>query len=244
MSRVFDNVLASSDLSLDRVLNAGLPVAMVFYERDLPTDLHQTMDDHARQYAGKVLLVTLARNEAIQAVSRFGVQRFPSLVTAREGKMVTSQELVKPDDIKPHIAHLLGEGPRPAPHAATQPNPYSKQSAANYPIAVNEADFEREVLGADRPVLVDFWAPWCGPCRMVAPALESLAREHGNALKVVKVNVDENPGLAGRYRAMSIPTMIVVKGGREVDRWVGALPENAIRSRVSRWMQPERRPPS
>jgi thioredoxin-like negative regulator of GroEL len=74
---------------------------------------------------------------------------------------------------------------------------------------------------------------------MVAPALESLARDHGRTLKVAKVNVDENPGLAGRYGAMSIPTMIVIKGGREVDRWVGAMPEQAIRSRVARWIEGE-----
>jgi thioredoxin-like negative regulator of GroEL len=74
---------------------------------------------------------------------------------------------------------------------------------------------------------------------MVAPTLEKLAREQ-SSLKIAKVNVDENPGLAGRYRAMSIPTMIVMQGGREVDRWVGALPEGAIRSRVARWIQPHR----
>ncbi|HSL30458.1 MAG TPA: thioredoxin [Anaerolineales bacterium] len=241
MSRAFDTVLASSDLSLDRVLNAGLPVAMVFYEREMPPDLRQEMDNIARQYAGKVLMVMLARDDAAQAASRFGVRRLPSLVTTREGKTVAIQEAVQPGDLKPHIAQLLGEGPPPVPRTAAQPSPTQKQAVMNSPIAVNEAAFEREVLRADRPVLVDFWAPWCGPCRMVAPALESLAREHGDALKVVKVNVDENPGLAGKYRAMSIPTMIVVKDGLEVDRWVGALPENAIRSRVARWIQAERR---
>ena len=71
---------------------------------------------------------------------------------------------------------------------------------------------------------------------MVAPALEALARDHGTSITVAKVNVDENPGLASRYGAMSIPTMIVIQGGREVDRWVGALPEKAIRSRVARWI--------
>jgi thioredoxin 1 len=103
-------------------------------------------------------------------------------------------------------------------------------------IAVNEANFEREVLQSDRPVLVDFWAAWCAPCRMVEPTVNALAREQGKSLKVVKVNVDENPGLASRYGAMSIPMMIVVKGGREVDRWVGAQPEHVIRSRVARWI--------
>lgn len=240
MSRVFDTVLASSDLSLDRVLNVGLPVAMLFYERELPADLREVMDDLAARYAGRVLLVTLARNDATESASRFGVRRFPSLVTAREGRTVASREAVQPGDLKPHIAHLLGEGPQPAPGATSQPETTSRRTVTGHPIAVNEADFEAEVLRADRPVLVDFWAPWCGPCRMVAPALESLARDYGHALKVVKVNVDENAGLAGRYRAMSIPTMIVINGGREVDRWVGALPENAIRSRVARWIQPER----
>jgi thioredoxin-like negative regulator of GroEL len=72
---------------------------------------------------------------------------------------------------------------------------------------------------------------------MVAPALENLAQSYGHALKIAKVNVDEHPGLASRYRAMSIPTMVVIKGGREVDHWVGALPEPAIRSRVMRWIQ-------
>ncbi|MDQ2691067.1 MAG: thioredoxin [Chloroflexota bacterium] len=237
MLRAFDTVLASSDLSLDRVLNAGLPVAMVFYERELPPDLRQAMDDLARQYAGKVLVIMLERSDATQAVSRFSVRRFPSLVTMREGRTFTTQEAVQPADLKPHIAHLVGEGPRPAPRSSPQPETASRQTSSSHPIAVNEADFEREVLRADRPVLVDFWAPWCGPCRMVAPALESIARDHGRAIKVVKVNVDENPGLAGRYRAMSIPTLVVINSGREVDRWVGAMPENAMRSRIAPWIQ-------
>ena len=236
MLRTFDSVLASSDLSLDRVLNAGLPVALVFYDQNLSADLRQAMDELARAYAGKALIVMLARSDAPQAASRFGVRQFPSLVAVRDGKAVTTAETLRPVDLKPHIAHLLGEGPRPAPRVTEEPRATSKAAPEGRPISVNEADFEREVLQADRPVLVDFWAPWCAPCRMVAPALEALARDQGKALKVVKVNVDENPGLASRYGAMSIPTMIVVKGGREVDRWVGALPEHAIRSRVARWI--------
>jgi thioredoxin len=236
MLKAFDSVLASSDLSLERVLNAGLPVALIFYERELPPDLSQRMDELARQYAGKALIVRLAQEDAPRATSRFGVRQFPSLVTVRDGKPVTNAQSVRPDDLKPYIAHLLGEGPRPAPRVAPLPQAAPKQASAGGPVALHEADFDREVLQSDCPVLVDFWAPWCAPCHMVAPTLEALAREKGDSLKVAKVNVDENPGLAGRYHAMSIPTMIVVKGGREVDRWVGALPDKAIRSRVARWI--------
>lgn len=236
MLRVFDTVLSSSDLSLDRVLAAGLPVALVFYENELPADLRQRMDELAKQYAGRVLIVTLARADAQQAVSRFGVRQFPTLVTVKGGEPVSTQVGVKADDLKPQVAHLAGEGPRPAQRTAEQSRTAPGTTTGKGPISVSEAEFDREVLRADRPVLVDFWAPWCAPCRMVAPTLEALSREQSQALKVVKVNVDENPGLASRYRAMSIPTMIVFQGGREVDRWVGALPENAIRSRVARWI--------
>src|ERR1044071_6577719 len=236
MLRTFDSVLTSSDLSLDRVLNTGLPVTLVFYDKNLPDDLRRTLDDLARQYAGKVLIVMLARNDASQAIARYNVRGFPALVGVRDGKTISSQESVTTSDLKHHIAYLLGEGPRPALRVASQPSAAPKQATGQHPISVNEAGWEHEVLRSDRPVLVDFWAPWCGPCRMVAPTMEALAREQSKALKVVKVNVDENPGLASRYRAMSIPLMIVVKGGQEVDRWVGALPDQAIRSRVARWL--------
>lgn len=237
MSKVFGAVLVSNDLSLDRVLNAGLPVALVFHDQDLPADMRRTMDDLARRYAGKVLIVMLARGDATQAVSRFGVRQFPALVTVRNGQTVTNQGNVSLSDLNPHIAHLVGEGPLPARRAAPAASSVAKQGSAQGPLSVNEGTFDREVLRSDRPVLVDFWAPWCGPCHIVAPIVEALAREQAKALKVVKVNVDENPGLAGKYRTMSIPTMIVFKGGREVDRWVGALPESAIRSRMARWIQ-------
>lgn len=239
MLKVFDAVLTSNDQSLDRVLNAGLAVELVFYDHELSADLRQTMDDLARQYAGKALIVKLARADAPQAISRFGIRQFPTLVAIRAGKTVAVQAGMRAVDLKPYLAHLLGEGPLPMPRAVERPKEESSHTTDAGPVSVNEADFEREVLRADRPVLVDFWAPWCAPCRMVAPILEALAHEQPKALKVVKVNVDENPGLASRYGAMSIPTMIVINGGREVDRWVGALPENMIRGRVARWIQPK-----
>ena len=93
---------------------------------------------------------------------------------------------------------------------------------------VTDASFTEDVLQSEVPVLVDFWAEWCGPCRMVAPVLEEIANAHGDKLKIVKLNVDENPQTAAAYRVMSIPTMNVYQGGQVVKQIVGAKPKAAL----------------
>ncbi|NEO35721.1 MAG: thioredoxin [Moorea sp. SIOASIH] len=93
---------------------------------------------------------------------------------------------------------------------------------------VTDSSFQAEVLDSDTPVLVDFWAPWCGPCRMVSPVVDEIADQYEGKLKVVKLNTDENPKVAGDYGIRSIPTLMIFKGGQRVDMVVGAVPKSTL----------------
>ena len=102
---------------------------------------------------------------------------------------------------------------------------------------VTDADFATEVEGASVPVLVDFWAEWCGPCRVMNPVLEELSGEYGGQMRIVKLNVDENPETAQRFRVMSIPTMLVFKDGEVVGKLVGAMPKQRLATSLNEWVQ-------
>jgi thioredoxin 1 len=98
----------------------------------------------------------------------------------------------------------------------------------------NDGNFDAEVLQADKPVLIDFWAEWCVPCKMIAPAVEEIANEDGDTLKVGKVNVDVNPGIASKYGIRSIPTLLIFKGGQVAEKMVGAVSKETIREFVDK----------
>jgi thioredoxin len=101
------------------------------------------------------------------------------------------------------------------------------------PAVVTDQTFDREVLQArGQPVLVDYWAPWCGPCRLIAPVLDQLAAESQGRYRIAKLNVDENPQVASRYQIASIPTMLIFKDGKIVDRLIGVQPKQAIEERL------------
>ena len=100
-------------------------------------------------------------------------------------------------------------------------------------LTINRSNFEQEVIKAKEPVLLDFWAPWCGPCRMFSPVIDELAKERQGALKIGKINIDEEPELAQRFGVMSIPTLILIKDGKAVATSVGVKPKYVVEAMIS-----------
>lgn len=99
-------------------------------------------------------------------------------------------------------------------------------------LKINSESWQKEVLEEEGHVLVDFWASWCGPCMMIAPIIEEMAKEYAGKLKVVKLNTDENPDIASRYKIMGIPTLIFFKGGKIIDQIVGAAPKTQLKAKI------------
>lgn len=222
----FDMPLNTNDQSIDRVLNSSFPVALVLWNGDkLDASLEETLRQVAQAEAGRVLVAKVNTQENPQTAARFR-GALPGLIMFRDGQEIAQAGGMTSPHFRAHVDHLLGRGPAPE---LSRPAP---QEAPVKPVTVTDATFQREVLESDLPVLVDLWAAWCGPCRMIAPVVEKLAKDYNGRLKVTKLNVDENPATSMRYQVQGIPTLLVFRGGRIIDRIVGAAPEPVLRAKI------------
>ena len=238
-----DSVLHTNRHSIDRVLNAGLPVVLVFWDRNRsPVKANDAeLDKLAAKFAGRALIARVDAEEENELLGRFQVEGIPSFVFVDSGKAIERTQVDDPAYVEAWLNHLAGDGLKPARPAQlnAQPSAQSRsngaQSAAGTggkPVTLTDANFHTITSGAT-PVLVDFWAEWCGPCRMVAPSIETLAKEFDGRAIVGKLNVEENQMTAGQFGVHSIPTLLIFKNGQVVDRIVGAQPLPVLRQRLA-----------
>ncbi len=219
----FDTPLNTNDHSVDRVLQVGLPVALLIENGTPDPSLDEALRSVAKTDAGRLLIARARAADNPQIASR-AAGTVPALLLYRDGHEVARAAHPTAASFRAYTSYLLGRGPLPAvPPESTAPAK---------PITVTDATYQRDVLHSDLPVLVDLWAAWCGPCRMIAPIVEKLAGEYAGRMKFAKLNVDENPLTANQLQIRSIPTLLVYRGGKLVDKIVGAAPEPMLRQKI------------
>jgi len=227
----FNTPIHANDANWQKVLQQKLPLLLYLFNR-ADTRLDEELKRTARDHAGELLVVRIDATENPKVYTQYNRPTLPALVAIQDSAVRSTATPVQVADIAAHTAYLLGKGLKP-----------SEKSTANNrtrPIPISDATFQREVLQSPLPVLVDFWAPWCGPCRMVAPIIEQLAAKYPGRIKVAKLNVDENPRSAAQYQATSIPMLLLFKQNKIAGRLVGAHSQAAIEQMIEAALQDER----
>ena len=236
---IFDTPIHTNQHSLDRVLKAGLPVIVVFWKNHCAPcqQLEPSLNRLARDYAGKLLIAKVDVNMDGTLLKRFDINALPGILMVKRGQVVArSAGAASYADLQRWADYLIRGGSQPPlPTGATiSVGSARPRATSSKPVHLTDASFDSAIRQATTPVLVDFWAQWCGPCHRIAPAVEALAQEFAGKLLVAKLNVDENPRTAARYNIMSIPSLLIFNNGQVVDQIVGALPAPALRQRVMR----------
>ncbi len=254
---VFSTPIRTSEQSIDRVLKAGLPVLLIFERRNCPTcqQLDPTLERLAQRFAGKALLARIDADDNPGLVRKYNITDLPALIFIRNGATVAQTSGVAPEaSLQAWLQYLSDGGSQPplpkgpsvplrsssvtengtAHHRPSAHRPVGERHQQSEPITLSDATFDQIVGQSKQPVLVDFWAPWCGPCRAVAPAVERLAHEFAGRAVVAKLNVDENPYTAQRFGITGIPALYIFKDGRVVERLVGAQPYQVLYQALAR----------
>jgi len=237
-----NTVIHTNQHSVDRVVGAGVPVLLVFGRSGaaLSQDVAATLEHLAAVNAGKLLIARVDAHEEPALVQRFGVRQLPSIVVLQSGEVVERLSgALRSSDVEAWVNYLVHRGPRPVAMRSQPANDPAaaagghEATGAVHPLTLTDYTFA-QTLQSPLPVLVDFWAPWCGPCRMIAPSVDRLAQEYAGRAIVAKLNVDENPATPGQFGIRGIPALLIFKGGTVVDQIVGAQPYAVLEQRLAR----------
>jgi thioredoxin 1 len=211
---IFDTPIISDDNNLKKILGQQVPVLLILHDSELDKPLLDALSKEAKKQVGKLMIVRLNTRENPTTAAQYKDLSLPALASLENNQRKSSASSIRPKDVRDHIAHLL-EGA-----------PLTEKAAAKTgkPIPVTDANFRQEVLKSDVPVLVDFWADWCGPCHSIAPYVEKIAADYSGKLKVVKLDVDANRVVTNRYGVQAFPTLLLFEDGQVADKVVGANP--------------------
>lgn len=232
-----DAPITLTDANMDSVLNGEQPALILFSSGEgLRSDFRVAFDKAAKDDGGRIVYARVDPRHHPALAERFGVGDKPVLVAWYCGEEVARRQKPWGTDL-PLAQEMLQNAVRASGNTIPEEKkeeaePVNQPIVLNKPVTVTDATFEQEVLNSDLPVLVDFWAAWCGPCRMVAPILEKLAGEFAGQIKIAKVDVDANPGLSQAFRIQSIPNLMIVKQRTMIFNQPGALPEAALRDLI------------
>ena len=226
---ILDTPITTDDNNLKKVIQQNIPSLLILHHGDLDKPLEDAIKKEAKKNAGELLVVRVDTSANPDTHVRYGEPPLPALVTfTKDAKVKSDAESIRPKDVRDHIKHVLKDKPLPQRKSA--------ESVGGHPIIVTDKSFRKEVLKSKVPVLVDFWATWCGPCHQIAPHIEQIAKDYGGKIKVAKLDVDRNRVMSGRYNVQSIPTMIIFEDGQPAARIVGA-DANGLRRTVKQFVK-------